>query len=109
MVVGETLVFQLLHALLVNPGALRLKVRPVRAFAGRDAALRRLVVAARRPHFNWPLIPFQPEPAQAIEDDFDRLQRVTRDVSVFDAQNERAAGMAGVEPVEQRGARAADV
>ena len=54
-------------------------------------------------------IPIESEPAQAVEDDVHGFLAVPRGVSVFDAQNERAAGVAGVKPVEQRSARAADV
>ena len=108
VLVSEALVFQFLHAFPVNLRTLRLKVRPVRALAGRHAALRRLVVAARRP-YQWSFIPFETEPAQAVQDNFDRFLRVAGHVGVFDAENERAARMAGVEPVEQRRAGAADV
>ena len=54
-------------------------------------------------------VPIQPEPAQAVEDDVHGLLRVARGVGVLDAQDERAAGVAGIKPVEQGRARAADV
>ena len=54
-------------------------------------------------------VPVEAEPAQAVEDDVHGFLRIARGVGVLDAQDERAAGVAGVKPVEQRGARAADV
>src|SRR5712671_2081541 len=55
------------------------------------------------------LIVVQAEPFQTVEDSIERLFSVARGVGVFDAQYERAAGMARVEPVEQRGAHTANV
>ena len=98
MVVSQALLLQFLHAPSVSLRALRLKVRPMISFA------RPFHVAGRRP-----FVPFETKPAQAVEDHFHRLPRIARGVGVLDAENERAAGVAGVEPVEQRGARAADV
>src|SRR5690606_29679526 len=54
-------------------------------------------------------VPLQAQPAQAVVDDVEELLAVALLVGVLDAQDERAAGVAGVEPVEQRGAGAADV
>ena len=59
---------------------------------------------ARRPR-----VPVQAEPPQRVEDDLDVLGRVALGVGVLDAQQHLAAGVAGLEPVEQRGARATDV
>ena len=50
-----------------------------------------------------------PSQRHAVEDAGDHVGRRALDVGVFDAQDERAAVAAGVEPVEERGARAADV
>jgi hypothetical protein len=54
-------------------------------------------------------IPVQAEPAEAVEDDFHGRLRVARGVGVLDAQDEGATRVAGIEPVEERGAGAADV
>ena len=56
-----------------------------------------------------PLIPVEPQPAQTLHDARDHLPRRSLGVGVFDAQDEGAAMAAGVEPVEQRRAGAADV
>ena len=71
--------------------ALRLEIRPVGAVDFRS------------------LVPVEPEPAKAVEDPFDHVLRRSLDVGVFDAQHEDAAEPAREEPVEERGARAADV
>ena len=54
-------------------------------------------------------IPIQAEPAQAIVDRGRGFLGVAGFVRVLDAQNKRAAVMAREKPVEERGARAADV
>ena len=54
-------------------------------------------------------VPIQAEPAQAVQDDVHGLLRIARGVGVLDAEDERAAGVAGVKPVEQGRARPADV
>ncbi len=54
-------------------------------------------------------VPGQPQPAKAVEDHIDRFLHIARGVGVLDPQDEGAAGVPGVEPIEQRGARAADV
>ena len=54
-------------------------------------------------------VPVEAEPRQPVEDRVDRGLGRALAVGVLDAQQELAAGVAGVEPVEQRGARAADV
>ena len=54
-------------------------------------------------------VPIEPKPAQAVEDRLHRLRRRAFAVGVLDAQQELAADVLGVEPVEQRRARAADV
>src|SRR5437899_1687900 len=69
---------------------LALEIRPVLSFAG-----------ARGVPADGSLIPIQPEPAQAIQDDIDGFLRVSRDIRVFDAENERAAGMSCIKPIEQ--------
>ena len=56
-----------------------------------------------------PLVPVEAEPAQAVHDSRDHLPRRTFGVGVLDAQHERAAVPAGIQPVEQRRAGAADV
>src|ERR1035437_5914728 len=54
-------------------------------------------------------VPIQTEPAESAQDDLDGLLRIARSVGVLDAEDERAAGVPGVKPVEQSGARTADV
>ena len=55
------------------------------------------------------LVPVEPEPLERVEDVVDQLGPVALGVGVLDAQEERAAGVAGEQPVEQGGAGAADV
>ena len=71
--------------------ALRLEVRSVRAA---DVG---------------PFVPVHAEPAHPLQDAVDHLVRRSLGVGVLDAQHEHAALAAGEEPVEQRGAGAADV
>ena len=96
--VGEAARQQRLDAALVIflPLALEIRAEVALARAGGVAGERAFV-------------PIEAEPAQAVEDDVHGLLRIARGVGVLDAEDERAAGVAGVKPVEQRGARAADV
>ena len=55
------------------------------------------------------LVPTEIEPAQALEDGIERGLGIALDVGVVDAQDHGAAVVAGVEPVEDEGARAPDV
>ena len=96
--VGESARQQCFDAALVILVALALEIGTAIAFARAGG------VAGERA-----FVPVQAEPAQAVEDDVDGFLGVARGVGVLDAQDERAAGVAGVEPVEQGGARAADV
>ena len=52
-------------------------------------------------------IPFQAEPAHAIEDALHHILGGALEVGIFNAQNEGAAGVPGKEPVEEGSARAA--
>ncbi len=54
-------------------------------------------------------VPIEAEPAQAVEDDVHGFLGIARGVGVFNPQDKRAAGVAGIKPIEERGARAADV
>src|SRR5581483_7651380 len=54
-------------------------------------------------------VPIKTEPAQAVENSVDHIRRGSFDVGVFDAEDEHAAMAPREQPVEQRGARAADV
>ena len=54
-------------------------------------------------------VPVEAEPAHAVEDRLAGFLGVAGLVGVLDAQDERAAMFAGEEPVEERGACAADV
>ena len=69
----------------------------------------RLEVRAVRAVDLRPLVPVEAEPAQAVENSLDHVVRRAFDVGVFDAQHEDAAQLAREQPVEERGARAADV
>ena len=65
--------------------------------------------SARRSDWLVLLVPAEVEPAQALEDGIERGFGVALDVGIVDAQDHGAAVVAGVEPVEDEGARAADV
>jgi len=54
-------------------------------------------------------VPIEAEPRQAVDDRLDGRRRGARAVGVLDAQQVLAAVMAGVQPVEERRARAADM
>ncbi len=54
-------------------------------------------------------VPFDAEPGQPVEDGVDRGLGRTLAVGVLDPQQHLAAAAAGIKPIEQRGARAADV
>src|SRR6185436_5801785 len=56
-----------------------------------------------------PLVPVQPQPPQSVENAGDHVGGGALDVRIFDAQHEDAAVAPGVQPVEQRRARTADV
>jgi hypothetical protein len=55
------------------------------------------------------LVPSKIQPAQPVEDGIERSLRIALDVGIVDAQDHRAAVVAGVEPVEDERARAADM
>ena len=55
------------------------------------------------------LVPAEIQPAQPLEDGIERGFGVALDVGIVDAQDHGAAVVAGVEPVEDEGARAPDV
>ena len=55
------------------------------------------------------LVPVQAEPGQGVEDRVEGLLRVAGGVGVLNAEDEGAAGVARVGPVEQAGAHHADV
>ena len=86
--------------------------------AGRDQPLGRLAVAVEPlglevgpagPADLRALVPVEAEPPHAVEDPGHHLPRRPLHVGVFDSQDEGAAGVPRVEPVEERGAGAADV
>src|SRR5687768_4124116 len=56
-----------------------------------------------------PLVPVEAQPVETIQNPRDHVGRGPLDVGVFDAEHERAAVPARVEPVEERGAGAADM
>jgi hypothetical protein len=95
LLVGAAAVEELLLVALVDVAALALAVGTVVAAA---------VLAENRA-----LVPVHPEPVQALVDQVEEGLAVARLIRVLDAQDERAAGVAGIKPVEQRRAGAADV
>lgn len=62
-----------------------------------------------RPLMDDLLIPVQPEPLEPLENRARAFLGAARLVGVFDAEEEDAAEMTSVEPVEEGGARASDV
>src|SRR6185437_14767384 len=56
-----------------------------------------------------PFVPADAEPVQPIQNDFGVLLRASLTVGVLDPKHVSAAGMPGVQPVEERGARSTDV
>ena len=96
--VGQVAGEQRLDPPLVKLAPLGLEIRPAVAFAGPGR------IPGQRS-----LIPREAEPAQSLEDDFDRFLRVASGVGVLDPEDELAADMAGKEPVEQGGAGAANM
>ena len=54
-------------------------------------------------------VPIEAKPAHPVQDRLDRRVSRPRTVGILDAQQEGAAVVTGIEPVEQRRARAADV
>jgi hypothetical protein len=54
-------------------------------------------------------VPAEAEPSQAVEDRLRRLRRRAGAVGVLDPEQEAAAEVAGMQPVEERGPRTADV
>ena len=55
------------------------------------------------------LIPVEAQPAKTLEDAVDEFRTIAIHIGVFDSQNKRATLIAREQPVEQGGARAADV
>ncbi len=85
---------------------------------GREIAIRQAFLqdclrhlTVQREAFRLPVlfVPTQTEPVEAVEDGIERGLGVALDIGVVDAQNHRAAVVAGVEPIENEGARAPDV
>ena len=50
----------------------------------------------------WALVPVETKPAHALQNAFDHLGCRALEISVFNAQDERASVMTGEQPVEQR-------
>src|SRR5262249_28265497 len=68
-----------------------------------------LKVRSVRPADLRTFVPLESEPPHAVEDPFHHFVRRSLDVGVCEAQHEHAAVAAGEEPVEERGARTADM
>ena len=99
--------FQLFRrAVAVVRAALRDEARRHRAIAIEPLGLKVRTVRAADLRA---LVPVETEPAQAVENALDHVRRRALDVGVLDAQDEDAAVPAREEPVEERGAGAADV
>ena len=71
----------------------------------RDLVIQRVALRLAKGTF----IPLQAQPSEIVKDHLLRLARRARDIGVLDAKNERAFVMLREQPVEDRGARAADV
>src|SRR5699024_7798808 len=56
-----------------------------------------------------PLVPVEAEPLQGVDDGLVGLLGVALSIRILDAEDQLAAGVAGISPVEQRGAHHADV
>src|SRR5262249_37974876 len=69
----------------------------------------RLEIGSVRPADLWAFVPGDAEPAEAVEDWLKRLGLVALGIGVVDAEDELSALLPGEQPVEQRGAYAADV
>ncbi len=54
-------------------------------------------------------VPVEAQPAQALEDGLDAGFGVALDIGVVEAQDHGSVVVAGIEPIEDKGARAADV
>ena len=74
-----------------------------------DGAAFALAVGAVVAAFFRALVPVETEPAESVIDGPHGLFVVALAVGILDAQDEGATGVAGVEPVEEGGAGAADV
>ena len=101
-------------ALEAEPPRAVLLVRP--ALLGQRLELGAVEVAALRLEIGaagtadlGTLVPVHPEPAHALEEHAQGLVGVALLVRVLDAEDEGAAGVAGVQPVEEGRPRAADV
>jgi hypothetical protein len=57
----------------------------------------------------WTLIPGDPEPGQAIQDDLRMLGSAALAVGVLDTKDVRAAGVPGEQPIEERRAGTPDM
>ena len=67
----------------------------------------RLPVRPARAADVGPLVPIEAQPAQTLKDRLDAGLGVALDISVVDAQHHDSLVMARVEPIEDKGARAA--
>ena len=72
-------------------------------------ALRHVAVQVEAVGLPVQLVPAEVEPPQAFEDGIERRFGIALDIGVVDAQDHRALIVAGIEPVEDESARAADV
>jgi hypothetical protein len=68
-----------------------------------------LKVRAAGPSDVRPFVPIEPEPTHPVEDACHHVGRRSLNVCIFDPEHERPAVPPCVQPVEERGARAADV
>jgi hypothetical protein len=69
----------------------------------------RLKVRAAGPSDVWSLVPIESEPTHPVEDAGHHVGRRSLNVCVFDSEDEGPTVTPRVQPVEERGARAADV
>ena len=68
-----------------------------------------LLIRAKWTALVRPFIPVDAQPIQAFVNDLTGLLGIAFLIGILDAENERAAVLAGVEPIEKRGARSSHV
>src|SRR5437667_9430400 len=95
----------------ISPGGTRNRIAPSSMYAlpSEQAVGDFLVALHARALEHGLLVPVEAQPGEPVEDHLRMLVGRAGLVGVFDAQQELAAFVAGVQPVEKRGASASDV
>ena len=84
-------------------------VAPVRPAGGEQGFDGRLVPRHALALVERSLVPVETEPCEPVEDALDRFERRALPVGILDPEDELPAVAPGVEPAEERGARASHV